>query len=160
MTTQISSETVWAAIEKELFAVLGMVTREGEARTVGIVYIVRDHKLYIGTNTDAWKTRHVKGNPHVSITIPIAKRIPLLPWIKIPAATITCSGTARVIAGAEAPREILQAIFRGMAEDEQRVSESSLIEITPQKEFITYGVGIPLMQMRDPNLARGRVAVS
>ena len=159
MTTQISSETIWEAIEKEMFAVLGMVTSKGEARTVGVVYVVRDRKLYIGTNTDAWKTRHIAGNPNVSITIPIAKRIPFLPWIKIPAATITFPGKARVIDGPEAPREILQAVFRGMAEDEQRVAESSLIEVTPQKEFITYGVGIPLMQMRDPKLARGRVAV-
>ena len=159
MTTQIRSETVWEAIDKELFAVLGMVTKNNEARTVGIVYVVRDYKLYIGTSKDAWKVRHVKENPNVSITIPIAKRIPFLPWIKIPAATITCSGTARIIDGPEAPKEILQAVFRGMAEDEERVAESSLIEVTPEKEFITYGVGIPLMQMRDPKLARGRVAV-
>jgi hypothetical protein len=27
-------------------------------------------------------------------------------------------------------------------------------------DFITYGIGIPMMQMRDPNLARGRVPVN
>ena len=78
MPMQLTSDQVWQAIEKELFAVLGMVTAQGEARTVGIVYIVRDRKLYIGTDQAAWKARHVAANPHVSITIPIAKRI-LLP---------------------------------------------------------------------------------
>lgn len=29
----------------------------------------------------------------------------------------------------------------------------------PQKNFITYGVGIPLLQMRFPEKARGRIAV-
>ena len=39
-------------------------------------------------------------------------------------------------------------------------SELCVIEVTPQKDFITYGVGIPLMQMRFPEKARGRAAVA
>ena len=35
-----------------------------------------------------------------------------------------------------------------------------LIEVTPQNEFITYGVGVPLMQMRNPEQARGRAPVN
>src|SRR5690606_40705345 len=62
------------SIGKELFAVLGMVTARGEARTVGIVYVVRERKLYVATGADTWKARHVAANPNVSITIPIAKR--------------------------------------------------------------------------------------
>ena len=34
------------------------------------------------------------------------------------------------------------------------------IEVVPQTEFLTYGVGIPLMQMRFPEKPRGRVAVA
>ena len=160
MTDQLTSDQVWQAIDKELFAVLGMVTAKGEARTVGIVYVSRNRKLYIGTDQDAWKTRHVAANPHVSLTIPIAKRIPFLPWIKIPAATITFCGEARVLPANETPPEVLQAVFRGMAEDDERVATSCLIEVTPIKEFITYGVGVSLMQMRDPKLARGRAPVA
>jgi hypothetical protein len=112
MTLQLSADQVWEAVEKELFAVLGMVNATGEARTVGIVYIVRDRKLYIASESDTWKVRHVAANPHVSLTIPIAKRIPLMPWIKIPQATISFSGTARVIPAAETPADIVRAIFR------------------------------------------------
>jgi hypothetical protein len=64
-----------------------------------------------------------------------------------------------VLAAGETPPEILRAVFRGMAEDEQRVAESCLIEVTPVKDFITYGVGVSLMGMRDPKKARGRVSV-
>ena len=159
MTVQLTTDEVWQVIEKELFAVLGMVTAKGEARTVGIVYVVRDRRLHIGTDHDAWKTHHIAANPHVSLTIPIAKRIPLLPWIKIPAATITFCGTARVLPAVETPPEILQAVFRGMAEDEELVAKSCLIEVMPVKDFITYGVGVSLMEMRDPKKARGRVPV-
>ncbi|HSG16436.1 MAG TPA: hypothetical protein VLE70_08950 [Anaerolineae bacterium] len=31
--------------------------------------------------------------------------------------------------------------------------------VTPKKEFVTYGVGVSLMQMRDTKMARGRVPV-
>jgi len=96
MTQQLTSEQVWTELKKEIFAVLGVVNSKGEARTVGLVYIVYDHKIYVSTEKDAWKTRHIQSNPHVSITVPIAKRIPILFWIKIPQATITFSGMAKV----------------------------------------------------------------
>ena len=79
MDLHLESDKVWTAIKRELFAVLGMVTGNGKARTVGIVYTVQDKKLYIATGKDTWKARHVLKNPDVSITIPIPKRIPLLP---------------------------------------------------------------------------------
>ncbi|MDX1417110.1 MAG: hypothetical protein R3293_23090, partial [Candidatus Promineifilaceae bacterium] len=85
---------------------------------------------------------------------------PIMPWVKIPAATITFSGTAQILDPEEMPPEILQALFRGMAEDQERVSGSVLIEVTPEKDFVTYGIGMPLLQMRDPKLARGRVPVA
>ena len=159
MTLQLSSDLVWQAIEKELFAVIGMATADQEARTVGIVYVVRDRKLYIGTGKETWKARHITANPHVSLTIPIAKRIPIMPWIKIPQATITFSGTARVIPATEAPRPLLEAVFRHMADNQEMVANSCLIEVTPHGEFVTYGIGIPLMQMRFPEKARGRAPV-
>jgi hypothetical protein len=115
--------------------------------------------MYVGTDKDAWKTRHIAANPHVSLTVPIAKRIPFMPWYKIPAATITFSCVARVLAPAEAPPGILEAVFRQLADDPQAMAEVCVIEITPEKEFITYGVGVPLMQMRHPEKARGRVGV-
>lgn len=160
MPIQLSSEQVWQVIEKELFAVIGMVTPDGEARTVGIVYIVRDHKLYIVTGKATWKARHISANPHVSITIPIAKRIPIMPWVKIPAATITFCGTARVFPAPDASPDLRRAILRDLATDEAMVADSCLIEMTPEKEFVTYGVGIPLMQMRHPQKARGRAPVA
>lgn len=160
MAIELKSEQVWQAVEKELFAVIGMVTAKNEARTVGVVYIVQDCKLYIGTDKDSWKARHIGGNPHVSVTIPIAKRIPFLPWIKIPMATITFSGTAVVIPTSDAPRTLLQAAFRQLADDQEVLAKSCLIEVIPEKEFITYGIGIPLMQMRHPEKARGRASVA
>jgi general stress protein 26 len=160
MTQQLASDQVWDALKKELFAVLGVVTARGEARTIGIVYIVHDHKIYLSTEKDAWKTRHVQSNPHVSLTVPIAKRIPLMPWIKIPAATITFSGKAQVFEAKNMAGDILQALFHGLASDPEKLATMSVLEVEPLGDFVTYGIGIPLMQMRYPEKARGRAPVT
>ena len=160
MTLQLTTNQVWEAVEKESFAVIGMVTASNEARTVGITYVVRDRKIYFGTFIETWKVRHISANPHVSLTIAIYKGIPLMPWIKIPAATITFSGKARVLEAGEVPPDLLQAVFRNKDVDEQFIADSCVIEEIPEKEFITYGVGISLLQMRDPNKARSRAPVN
>ena len=160
MTQQLSSDQVWNALKKELFAVLGVVTARGEARTIGIVYIVHDRKIYVSTEKDAWKTRHVQSNPHVSITVPIAKRIPLMPWIKIPAATITFSGKAQVFDAKNMAGDILQALFHGLESDPEKLATMSVLEIEPLGDFVTFGIGIPLQQMRFPEKARGRAPVA
>jgi nitroimidazol reductase NimA-like FMN-containing flavoprotein (pyridoxamine 5'-phosphate oxidase superfamily) len=159
MSNPATTEKVWEAIHKELFAVLGLVTRQGESRTVGIAYIVKDRKFYIGTGQGTWKARHIRENPKVSLTIPIAKRIPVAPWVKIPQATISFSGTARIIPRPEAPANLLRTVFRHMADDQEFMKENCLIEVEPVGDFITYGIGIPLMHMQHPELAQGRAPV-
>lgn len=160
MTLQLSTEQVWEAIEKELFAVIGMVTAQNEARTVGVLYVVRRRKLYVATGKDTWKRRHIAANPHVSVTVPVAKHVPFLPWLKIPAATITFCATADILEAGDRSAEVLQTVFRDMAADPELLANSCVIELTPERDFVTYGIGIPLMQMRDPEKARGRAPVT
>jgi uncharacterized protein YhbP (UPF0306 family) len=160
MSPQLSSEIVWEEMSKELFAVLGMVTARGEARTTGVVYIVHDQKVYILTGEDTWKARHIQQNRRVSVTVPIPKRIPFLSWIKIPSATISFAGTASVIATKDIGDDIVHALMRGQESDTEKLETMCVIEILPVGDFITYGVGIPLMTMREPEKARGRVSIS
>jgi len=155
MNLQLTSQQIWDEVEKNTFAVLGMVTAKGEPRTVGIVYVVDDHKLYIGADTTAWKTKHIKGNPHVSVTVPIPKRVPLMPWIDVPAATITFSGTAQILEKEDLGGELLDKLYR---HDDGR-GEWCAIEVTPEKEFITFGVGVSLLAMRSPAKSRSRAPV-
>lgn len=159
MSLQLKPEHLWETIEKELFAVVGMVTARGEARTAGVVYVVQEHKLFFTTDRDAWKTRHIAGNAHVSVTIPIAKRVPVMPWLKIPPATITFQGTARVLDLDAAPPALLSGVLKSMAEDPELMAGACVVEITPVGSFVTYGVGIPLWDMREPEKAGGRAPV-
>ena len=160
MTQPLTSEQVWTELKKEIFAVLGMVTAKGEARTVGIVYTVHGKKIYIATGKKSWKARHTQSNPKVSLTVPIAKRIPFLPWIKIPAATITFSGDAKVLEPENVSADVLHALLRGLTEDKERLATMCIIAIEPVGDFVTYGVGIPMMQMRDTEKARNRAPVA
>jgi len=38
-------------------------------------------------------------------------------------------------------------------------AENCMLEIRPTGHFVTYGVGVSLMDMRDPEKARGRAPV-
>jgi hypothetical protein len=159
MILQLSSELVWEAIKQELFGVLGMVTDKGEARTVGVVYTVHNHKLYMSSSKETWKVRHVSQNPHVSMTVPIAKRIPLLPWIKIPSATITFAGFASVQSAECVSKDVLHLLLRGLEMDAEKLASLCVIEMQPVGDFVTYGIGVPLMTMRTSEKSRGRAPV-
>jgi len=156
MSLQLTSQQVWENVEKNNFAVLGMVTAKCEPRTVGVVYIVDDHKLYIGAGRTQWKTKHIERNPHVSVTVAIPKQVPLMPWIKIPAATITFSGTAKILEKEDLDAELLERLYR----HEEGRDGWCAIEVTPAKDFITYGVGVSLLTMRSPAESRSRAPVA
>ncbi|MEO1064652.1 MAG: pyridoxamine 5'-phosphate oxidase family protein [Actinomycetota bacterium] len=157
--TDISTDQVWAEIDRHIFAVVGMVSARQQARTAGIVYLVRDRRLYFGTSVHEWKVRHLRGNPHASVTVPIAKRIPLMPFIKIPAATITFAATARVLLDDEVPDGVLAELDAGLRDDPSASSSAAVVELTPTGDFVTYGVGVSLNTMRDTVRARGRAPV-
>ncbi len=159
MSVNLTSEQVWAELGKQLFAVLGMVNAQNEARTIGMVYVARDYKIYMVTGKETWKARYVQQNPHVSLTVPIAKRIWLFPWVKIPAATITFTGLASARDMDEVDDSVLSALLRGLETDPEMREKSCIIEVEPEGDFITYGVGVSLMTMRTPAKARGRVSV-
>lgn len=156
MHPQLTSQQIWDEIEKNNFAVLGMVTAKGEPRTVGIVYVVDDHKLYIGAERTSWKAKHIERNPHVSATVAIPKRVPLMPWIKVPAATITFSGSAQILDKQDLGVELLGKLYR----HDERQGDWCAIEVTPEKDFVTYGVGVSLLAMRSPAKSRSRSPVS
>jgi predicted pyridoxine 5'-phosphate oxidase superfamily flavin-nucleotide-binding protein len=155
----LTTAQIWKAVEDNIFAVLGMVTAKQEARTVGIVYVARGGKLYIATQSDAWKVRHIANNPHVSLTVAIPKSVPLMPGIKVPAATITFSGVATVVPANETSPEIQRLLFRDVAADTAKLATASTIIVEPKGDFVTYGIGVSLMEMRDTEKARGRVPV-
>ena len=159
MAAPITTDLVWKEIEKRSFAVLSYVNPKGRARSSGIVYVPIDRVLYIRVANNSWKAKHIRLNPHVALNVTIAKRVPFMPWIDIPDATIAFSGTARVVQMNELDTKLREAIVGPLIEDHGTPDENCIIEIHPTGHFATYGVGVPLLDMRDPEKARGRTPV-
>lgn len=159
MPAPVTTDSVWRALEGNPFAVLAWVAPDGSARSAGVVYVVRERRLYVGTGPDSWKARHIREHGHVSVTAALPKRIPLLPWIRIPAATITFRADAEVIAGEDADPEVVAALTEGMADAETLRTDLCLIALTPRGDFLTYGIDVSLRDMMDPEKAGGRAAV-
>ena len=159
MPAPVTTDLVWKEIEKRSFAVLSYVNPKGRARSAGIVYVPVDRVLYVRAATDSWKAKHIRLNPHVALNVTIPKRVPFMPWIQIPDATIAFSGTARVLPMSEVDPALLETLLGQMIEGHGTTDENCIIEIRPAGHFVTYGVGVSLLDMRDPEKARGRAPV-
>lgn len=156
---ELTRDDVWKAIAGENFMVIGMVSARGEARTAGVMHFVEDGRLWLTTNLREWKARHIDANPSVSVTVPIAKRIPFVPWVKIPAATITFAGEAHVVPVDQLLDAATHALLHGLdLGDESERGGLVGVVVRPTGDFVTYGVGVSILGMRDTELARGRVA--
>ena len=153
----LTTDDVWRVLEKQNFMVVGMVSARGQARTAGVVPFTVDRALWFITNANVWTARHIAVHPDVSVTVAIPKRVPLIPWIKVPAATITFSGVAEAVPADRMPAVARDALTQGLKQVEDG-SEGILvgIRIRPVGDFITYGVGVPVITMRDTEAARGR----
>jgi len=155
----INADLVWKEIERRSFAVLSYVNPKGRARSAGIIYVPVGRVLYVRTAKDSWKTKHISLNPHVALNVTIPKRAPFMPWIKIPDATIAFSGTARVVQMSELDPKLRETLLGRMIAQHETNAENCMIEIRPTGHFATYGVGVSLLDMRDPRKARGRTPV-
>lgn len=157
-STRLSAQTVWRALEKASFAVLGHVTPAGKPRTSGVMYAVHDRRVYVGVSDDGWKAQQIATGDEVSVTVPVRRGGLLALMIPIPPATVTFraratmhrAGTAQAV---QAPDELLKRLPAA-------TDDMALIELAPEGDFVTYGIGVSLRDFADPHAAPGRVGVA
>jgi hypothetical protein len=159
MPVELTTDQVWREVEQRSFAVLGYVTPTGESRTTGVDYAVHGRRLYVAVAGDSWKAQHIPRNPSVSVTVLIPRGGPLALLFPIPPATITGHGSAALLQPEEAPEGVLGQALRGVDDRDRGPSRLRVLEVTLEGEFLTYGVGVPLMRMRHPEDARGHAPV-
>lgn len=152
-----TTASVWDAMEHNVFGVLAFTNAKGEPRSAGIVYVVDGRSLYVSTAHDSWKVRHIRANPVVSMTVAIPKRIPFLPFIKVPAATVTFHGDAEVLEVGEVDPAVRTRLFRSSRVDDDMVATIRIIHVVPRGHFVTYGIDVPLLDLADHDRARDRV---
>jgi hypothetical protein len=153
MSLPTTADEVWPYIEKWPFGVLSFVSPKGEARSAGVMFQVKGRVLYVLTGEDTWKVRHIRTNPNVSMTVTV-QRIPIR-IRQMPPAVITFSGEATVHSLDEVGEELRARLTKGTGE----VPGSCVVRIVPEGNFVTYGIGIPALQMRHPEKSIARVPV-
>lgn len=155
---RLTREEVWREVARASFAVIGYVTPDGEPRSSGVVYRAVGHRLYVVTAPSGWKARHIAASGHVSVTVPVRRGGILSLLFPIPPATISFHGAALVHPPESVDIAALSPELVSMVPPE-RESSSTVIEIVPDGEFLTYGIGVSLAAMRSPAAALARVPV-
>jgi hypothetical protein len=156
---KVTKELVWATIAKRSFAVLSYVTPTGEPRSSGVVYAAGRRQLYVAVAPDSWKALHIPATDQVAVTVPVRRGGLLSLLFPIPPATISFHARAVVHPRGRLAPGSVSAELAALVPAE-RLSRCRIIEIFPEDDFLTYGIGTPLRQMRDPELSRARVPVS
>jgi hypothetical protein len=155
---RLTSEQVWRELAKASFAVVSHVTPAGAPRSSGVVYAVAGRRLYVAVAPDSWKARHIARSGRVAVTVPVRRGGILSLLFPIPPATVSFHGAATVHRADSAESKALEGL-ESLLPAERRDS-AAVLEIVPEGRFLTYGVGVPLMRMRDPTAARARVPVT
>jgi hypothetical protein len=151
----LSAADVWAAVSRASFAVLSHVTPAGAPRCSGVVYAVAGDRMYVVVAADSWKARHIGAEAPVAVTVPVRRGGLLALIAPIPPATISFPAVATVH-----PAQIVDRLpgLARMLPPERRTA-CTVLEIRPTGHYVTYGLGVPLLVMRDTERARARVAV-
>jgi hypothetical protein len=153
-----TSEQVWHALAKASFAVVSYITPAGEPRSSGVVYGTAARRLYVAVAADSWKARHIATSRRVAVTVPVRRGGVLSLFFLIPPATVSFHGTAIVHPPGPAQEPAVPKQLASLLPAERRAS-CCIIEILPEDQFLTYGLGISLAQMRNPSSAQARVPV-
>ncbi|UQU67795.1 pyridoxamine 5'-phosphate oxidase family protein [Couchioplanes caeruleus] len=153
---RLSSRQVWDAVAHASFAVLSHVTAAGAPRSSGVVYLVSGGSMYAAVAPDSWKARHIGADGRVAVTVPIRRGGMLASVFPIPPMTISFAGVATLHTV-----EALDAV-PGLARlvPPERRDACTIVEVRPVGHFVTYGVGVPLLAMRDPARSRARTPVA
>lgn len=155
--SRASTEQVWARIGKASFAIVSYVTPAGEPRSSGVVYAVEGRHLYLAVAPDGWKARQIRDGQQVAVTVPVRRGGMLSLLMPIPPATISFHARAIVHpAGSLDLGSVSKSLLSLLPKDRR---EATVLELVPEGTFLTYGIGVSLMEMRDPVVALTHVPI-
>jgi hypothetical protein len=115
--------------------------------------------MYVVVAADRWKARNIAADSRVAVTVPVRRGGILSLVAPIPPAAISFHATAIVHPAGSPGQPALPGKLTSLLPPPDR-SSSSVIEIRPAGDFVTYGIGVPLLRMRIPDLTRGRAPVN
>jgi hypothetical protein len=153
--SRVGREQVLRALAKASFAVVSFVNSAGKPRSSGVVYAVEGGHLYTAVAPDSWKARTIADGTQVSVTVPVRRGGLLSLLVPIPPATISFHARAIVHPAGSVDVRSLSKKLAALLPEKRRAG--SLIELVPEGVFLTYGIGVSLKDMTDPERALARV---
>jgi hypothetical protein len=153
----VSTDAVWRHVNRKTFAVISWVTPAGEPRSAGVVYRAEGRRVYVGIDADSWKDRHITASGRVSVTVLVRRGGLLSLFAQIPPATITFRGAA--VVHPEDALPTLPKVVEKLLPPGKEPRAFRIIEIRPEGDFVTYGIGVALPTMLKPDEASGRAPV-
>ena len=159
-----ASEALYDWLEEMAVSTMGPDPAEIEATVHAIesmnrMLIVRANaEPGMAVAPDGWKARQIANDQEVALTVPVRRGGILSLLVPIPPATITFRATATVHPAGSLDVTSVSKDLAKLVPDERKDS-SVIIELVPKGRFLTYGIGVSLMEMRDPRLARASVPV-
>jgi hypothetical protein len=158
-TVPLTGDAVWRALRRTSFAVVSHVSTSGAPRSSGVVYGTAGRRLYVAVAANGWKARQIVTGDRVSVTVPVRRGGILALLVPIPPATITFTARAMVHPAGSLDIGSVSKDLEKLVPEERRTG-SCIVELAPEGRFLTYGIGVSLMDMANPALALVRVPVS
>jgi hypothetical protein len=156
--SRLSPSDVWRALARQSFAVMSHVTASGEPRSSGIVYGTDNGRLLVVVSATSWKARTIADGQLVAMTVLVRRGGLLASLFPIPPAQISFRARAKVGEPCMLDKNALPPKFARLLPP--TTEPSCVIELIPEGNFLTYGIGVSLMTMRDPKVAQLRVPVA
>jgi hypothetical protein len=141
---------------KKMWMVISVVDQKNQPHSSVVVFQSDGDILIFQTGVNTVKAKAIRKNNRVSITIPFRKNF-LHKLIPAPPAELHFIATAEILPYEnEEARTIFQKFLKH-SEKIEKPQETIWVKITPSNIISTYGVGIKLWNMRNPNKARNIV---
>ena len=159
LASRLTAGRVWKELEKASFAVISYVTPAGKPRASGVGFAAVGHRLYVVTDPGSWKARHISDGDEVAVTVPVRRGGVLSLVAPIPPATVSFHARATVHPTGTVSIESVSKKLAAQLPKERR-GTGCLLELVPEGNFLTYGLGVSLQDMAKPAAALAHVPVS
>ena len=143
-------------IKSNMWMVISTVDEKNHPHSSVVVYQSDGEILIFQTGTHTLKAKSIQHNNIVSVTIPFRKNF-LHKLIPAPPAELHFSGNAELLPYDDIQARKIFSRFLKYSEDVGYPQDSIWVKIIPSNIISTYGVGVKLLDMRNPDKAMNLV---
>lgn len=146
-------------IKSNMWMVVSTVDEKNHPHSSVVVYQSDGEILIFQTGIHTIKAKSIQNSNVVSVTIPFRKNF-LHKLIPAPPAELHFTGKAEILPNDDIQARKIFSRFLKYSEDVEYPQDSIWVKIIPSNIISTYGVGVGLLEMRNPNKAMNLVKLN